>query len=265
MKNLLLLLSSLCFASTLLADDVYDEQIQILRTGEVIAAEDILAGGSAGPVLDACYAGLSALEKDASITGIAPTLGARVKLNAVETQKSDGTVVTKYDENSDDCQNYTWTGTEWKKICTDIEAVVEVGEMLVCQDWLTYFWGAGVNLVPVYYEITVGDITYIASGAGQSPAFANLPVLPGGGQILAPQFIGEGNQWVAGFPAAGVYMMSFGASILPGAAVGEVPPFSPPGFGGTFTSNAVADTQDVEDQFETEAMITIRTYTPVSD
>ena len=60
MKYLLLLLSSLCFASTLLADDVYDEQIQILWSGEVIAAEDISAG--AGPVLDACYAGLSALE-----------------------------------------------------------------------------------------------------------------------------------------------------------------------------------------------------------
>jgi hypothetical protein len=257
MRNLLLLLSSLCFASTLLADDVYDEQIQILRTGEVIAAEDILAGGSTGPVLDACYAGLSALEEDVSITGIAPTFGARVKLNAVETQKSDGTVVTRYDENSSDCQNYAWTGTGWKKTCTDIEAVVEVGEMLICQDWVSYF-PAG-NLVPVYYEITVGDMTYIAAGAGQSPNFPNLPVLPGGGQFLAPQFP------VAGFPLAGISLMSIGATIFPAAPVGEAPPWSPPGFGGTFTSNALVDILGLEDQFETDGVITIRTYTPVND
>ena len=262
MKNLLLLLSSLCFASTLLADDVYDEQIQIVRTGKAIAVDDIAFGG--GPVLDACYAGLSALEESAGITGIAPTLGARVKLNAVETQKSDGTVVTRYDENSSDCTNYIWTGTEWKKNCTDIEAVVEVGEMLVCMDWQSYFWGAGTNLVPVYYEITVGDVTYIASGGGQSPAFPNLPVLPGGGQILAAQFPGE-DRWLAGFPAAGVFLMSFGAAIFPAAAVGEVPPFSPPGFGGTLTTNTVWNTQGVENQFKTEDLFTIRTYTPVSD
>lgn len=267
MRKLLLLLSSLCFGSTVFANDVYDEHVQILKTGEVIAFEDIAFGGSPGPILDACYAGLDMLEEQANITGIEPTLGARVKLNAVETDKTDGTVVTRFGEDSSYCNDYIWGGMEWVLNCPEpepIEAVVEVGEILVCQDWLTYFFGAGMNLVPVYYEIAVGDMTYIASGGGQSPNFPTLPVLPGGGQILAAQIFGDG-QVLAGFPSPGIFLMSFGAAIFPGAPVGEVPPFFPPGFGGTLTTNTVADTLGLKDQFKGENIITIRTYTPADD
>jgi hypothetical protein len=244
------------------AEDVYVEEVRFFQTGEAIAADNIQNGG--GPVLDACYAGLAALEEQTLITGIAPTLGARVKLNAVETEKTDGTVVTRNYENSSDCNNYIWTGSGWEKNCPDIEAVVEVGEMLVCQDWNSYFFSSGANLIPVYYEITLGDVTYIAAGGGQSPNFPDLFALPGGGELLTPQ-IWDGSSWEAGFPTPGVFMMSFRATILPAAPVGEVPPWSPPGFGGAFTANTLWDTLGAEDQFKTGDIITIRTYTPAND
>ena len=90
MKKLLLLLISLCFGSMVLAQDVYEEQVRIFRTGKAIAWEDTLAGVSTGPVLDACNAGLDALEESLDISGITPTLGARVKLYPVQFEETDG-------------------------------------------------------------------------------------------------------------------------------------------------------------------------------
>jgi hypothetical protein len=264
MKKLLVLLSSLCIASTVFAEDVYVEEVRVFRTGELIAGNNIENGG--GPVLDACYAGLAALEEGGGITGIAPTLGARVKLYPVQFEETDSTLLTENDDNSDGEKVYVPTGdvSIWQKPVTETEPVEAIGEILVCQDWQTYFNGAGVNLVPVYYEITVGDVTYTAAGGGQSPNFPNLPVLPGGGELLAAQ-IWDGSSWVAGFPTASVYMMAIRATIVPAAPVGEVPPWSPPGFGGTFTANTLWDNLGVEDQFRIGDIITIRTYTPAND
>ena len=264
MKKLLLLLTSLCVGSTVLAQDVYVEEVRVFRTGEFFAGDNIENGG--GPVLDACYAGLAALEEVGSITGIAPTLGARVKLYPVQFEETDSTLLTETDYNSDGEQVCVPMGGA--VLCQnpfpDTDSVEAIGEILVCQDWQTYFNGAGVNLVPVYYEITLGDVTYTASGGGQSPNFPNLPVLPGGGEVLAAQ-IWDGSSWVAGFPAAEVFMMSFRATIYPGRSVGEVPPWAPPGFGGTLTTNTLWNTLGVEDQFRTGDIITIRTFTPVTD
>jgi hypothetical protein len=263
MKKLLLLLISLCFGSTVFAQDVYDEQVRIFQRGrgELIAIENIQAGDSTGPVLDACYAGLDVLEEELDITGIAPTLGARLKLYPVQFEETDATLLAESGDDSDGDREYVPTGDVpiWQKPVTDTEPVEAIGEMLICQDWVSYFPGG--NLVPVYYEITVGDMTYIAAGAGQSPNFPNLPVLPGGGQFLAPQFLGG----AAGFPLAGIWLMSFGATIYPAAPVGEVPPWYPPNFGGALTSNALIDVLGLEDQFESDNVITIRTYTPVND
>jgi hypothetical protein len=245
------------------AEDVYVEEVRVFRTGELIAGNNIENGG--GPVLDACYASLDALEEVGSITGIAPTLGARVKLYPVQFEETDSTLLTGNDENSGG--EVVCVQTSDVLICQkrlpDTEPVEAIGEILVCHDWQTYF-SSGVNLIPVYYEITLGDVTYIAAGGGQSPNFPNLPVLPGGGEVLAAQ-IWDGSSWVAGFPAAEVFMMSFRATIFPAAPVGEVPPWSPPGFGGTFTTNTLWDTLGAEDQFKTGDIITIRTYTPVND
>ena len=114
MKKLLVLLSSLCMASTVFAEDVYVEEVRAFRTGELIAGNNIENGG--GPVLDACYAGLDALEEEGSITGIAPTLGARVKLYPVQFEETDGTLLAGNDDNS---------GGE--------EVCVPTGDVLVCQ------------------------------------------------------------------------------------------------------------------------------------
>jgi hypothetical protein len=200
-----------------------------------------------------------------SITGIAPTLGARVKLYPVQFEETDDTLLAGNDDNSGGELVCLPTGDVLvcQKPPSVTEPVEAIGEILVCQDWQTYF-PSGVNLIPVYYEITLGDVTYIAAGGGQSPTFPDLFALPGGGELLAPQ-IWDGSSWVAGFPAAGVFMMSFRASIYPGAAVGEVPPWSPPGFGGTFTANTLWDGLGVEDQFRTGDIITIRTFTPAND
>jgi hypothetical protein len=250
-------------ALTVFAEDVYVEEVRVFQTGEAIAGDNIQNGG--GPVLDACYAGLDALEEQALITGIAPTLGARVKLYPVQFEETDSTLLAGNDGNSDGENEWIQTGDAPIRLkAPKTEPVEAIGEILVCQDWQTYFNGAQVNLVPVYYEITLGDVTYTASGGGQSPNFPNLPVLPGGGEILAAQ-IWDGSSWVAGFPTPLVWMMSFRASIYPGAAVGEVPPWSPPGFGGTLTTNTLWDNLGVEDQFRTGDIITIRTYSPVSD
>ena len=260
MKKLLLLLISLCFGSMVLAQDIYEEEVRIFRPGELIAPlEDINAGDSTGPVLDACYAGLDALEEWVNISGIAPTVGARVKLYPVQFEETDATLLTENDDNSGGEQVCLPTGDVLicQKPVPETEPVEAIGEMLICQDWVTYF----PAVIPVYYEITLGDMTYIAAGAGQSPNFPSLPVLPGGGQFLAPQTIGG----EAGFPLAGIWLMSFQATIFPAAPVGEVPPFYPPNFGGTLTTNSVVDFLGAEDQFETDGVITIRTYTPVND
>ena len=263
MKKLLVLLSSLCIASTVFAEDVYVEEVRAFQTGEAIAANDIQYGG--GPVLDACYAGLAAIEEQTLITGIAPTLGARVKLYPVQFEETDSTLLKERDNSPDDDREYTWDGNVWywQKPVTETEPVEAIGEILVCQDWQTYF-STGTNLIPVYYEITLGDVTYIAAGGGQSPNFPDLAALPGGGELLAAQ-IWDGSSWVAGFPAPEVFMMSFRASIYPGAAVGEVPPWSPPGFGGALTTNTLWDVLGADDQFRTGDIITIRTFTPAND
>jgi hypothetical protein len=262
MKKLLVLLNSLCIASTVFAEDVYVEEIRVFRTGEAIAGDNIQNGG--GPVLDACYAGLAAIEEQALISGIAPTLGARVKLYPVQFEETDSTLLAGNDNSSDAGNEWIQTGDAPIRLkAPKTEPVEAIGEILVCMDWQTYF-STGVNLIPVYYEITLGDVTYIAAGGGQSPNFPDLFALPGGGELLTPQ-IWDGSSWEAGFPTPGVYMMSFRATILPAAPVGEVPPWSPPGFGGALATNTLWDTLGDEDQFRTGEIFTIRTYTPANE
>jgi hypothetical protein len=93
----------------------------------------------------------------------------------------------------------TWDRTG-KVIDNDVN---DIGEILVCQDWQTY-WPQR-NLVPVYYEITIGGRKYRAAGAGTSPNFPQFDVLPGGGQVMVPE----------GYPEYGVTQLNYSATVLP--------------------------------------------------
>jgi len=93
----------------------------------------------------------------------------------------------------------TWDKTS-KVLDNDVN---EIGEILVCQDWQTY-WPQR-NLVPVYYEITIGGRKYRAMGAGTSPNFPQFDVLPGGLQAMTRE----------GYPEVGVTYLSITATVLP--------------------------------------------------
>jgi len=93
----------------------------------------------------------------------------------------------------------TWNRTG-KVIDNDVN---DIGEILICQDWQTY-WPER-NLVPVYYEITIGGRKYRAAGAGTSPNFSQFDVLPGGGQVMVPE----------GYPESGVTQLNYSATVLP--------------------------------------------------
>lgn len=93
----------------------------------------------------------------------------------------------------------TWNATG-KVLDQDVN---EVGEILVCQDWQTY-WPER-NLIPVYYEITIGGRTYRAVGAGTSPKYTEYDVLPGGGQVMVPE----------NYPEPGVTFLNYTATVLP--------------------------------------------------
>lgn len=78
-----------------------------------------------------------------------------------------------------------------------------IGDILVCQDWQTY-WPQR-NLVPAYYEITIGGRKYRAVGAGTSPNFPDQDVLPGGGQVMLPE----------NYPEYGITYLNFTGTVLP--------------------------------------------------
>ena len=83
--------------------------------------------------------------------------------------------------------------------------VNEIGEILVCQDWQTYW--PQQNIVPVYFEITIGGRKYRAAGAGTSPDFPQLTIMPGGGQAMIRE----------GYPEIGVTFLNYTATVLPTA------------------------------------------------
>lgn len=79
----------------------------------------------------------------------------------------------------------------------------QVGEILICQDWQTYW--PEENRVPAYYEITLGGRKYRAVGGAMSTNFPDLGVLPGGLQAMLPE----------GYPQPGVSYLNTTATVLP--------------------------------------------------
>ena len=75
-----------------------------------------------------------------------------------------------------------------------------MGTLLVCQGDHTED-----NQTPLYYEITIQGRKFIAAGGGTSPAFPELPKLPGGGVVYTPP----------GFPTETTAIEIYSATVLP--------------------------------------------------
>lgn len=130
------------------------------------------------PAASECDEGIAFITKH-DIYDIKPTFAGKWSISTIRTREKNGKVL----EN-------------------DVESI---GEILICQDWQTY-WPER-NLVPVYYEIMIGGRKFRAVGAGTSPNFPQFDVLPGGGQVMTPD----------GYPESGVVFLNYSATVLPGA------------------------------------------------
>ena len=78
----------------------------------------------------------------------------------------------------------------------------QVGEMLICQDWNSY--AAGVNHVPIYYEVVIGGTRFRIVGGGTSPLFPAEDVLPGGGGTMTSLY-----------PEYGIENLSYTGTVIP--------------------------------------------------
>jgi hypothetical protein len=130
----------------------------------------------AEPADEECAAALAKLARKTSIQDINPNNNGRVKIYSVALGK--------------------------KGQVTD-DRVEEIGEMLVCQDFQTY--PPEMNLVPIYYEITIGSRTFIVAGAGTSIEFPDAETLPGGGVQYVP----------IGFPNPNRTVLVYSGTVLP--------------------------------------------------
>ena len=126
------------------------------------------------PAREECDAGISALTARFDVQDIDPTTTIKVRINSVQTRGKNGKV-----------ENYQ---------------VGDIGSLLICQGQHDE-----TNQLPLYYEITLGKVKYIATGGGTSPNFPELPSLPGGGVIYSPP----------GFPTETTAFEIYSATVLP--------------------------------------------------
>lgn len=170
MKNLAFFSLSMLFISAAFAQTEYQQKEFIFAIPEGAFVD--------GDNQKQCADGLDYIERRYNIGGINPTDMAKFKIYALDTWEKTGKVVDN--------------------------RVKEIGEILQCADFQTY-WPTGRNLVPAYYEITIGGRKYRAAGAGTSPNFPELETLPGGGNQMTP----------LGYPETNLAFIQFNATVLP--------------------------------------------------
>jgi hypothetical protein len=206
MKKIGVFLLSILVSSFATAQQLYDERIYIYSTG------DLSSEGHE----EACDEGLAYIASKWGFTGVNANVFVKAKLYSVETRAHNG------------------------KLKND--KVQEIGEILACQDWQTYL--PDTNIIPVYYEITVGGRTYRAEGAMTLPS---VPVVAGGGQL----------HYVPGYLPPEIYMGDIAATILP---------MSPGQRGGVLTVNGIFDfAQDPDDDYESSAIHVLRITVPAKN
>jgi hypothetical protein len=169
-----------------------------------------------------CAAGVERIAKRYGFSGINPSVTAKFKIHTFTTNANNA----KTNSLDDD----------------------EIGELLVCQDWQTYI--PDTNLVPIYYEISLGGRIFRAIGGGLHPPFPDT-ILPGGLQIMAP----------AGFPATDIWPVTVSGTVLSSGAIG-----SPGERGGAYSTNFIVDfVGDPDDQWNTTSHHVLRVLMPVDE
>lgn len=168
MKHLILLILALVIVPSAIAQQQYRENIYVFSVDRSVAV----------PADDECTRAVAKLEKRTMVSGIIPSVGGgvRFKIFSVETGSKRGKV-------------------------TDM-AAEEIGEILICEDYQTN--PPEMNLIPIYYEITIRDRTFKVEGSGTHPAFPDT--LPGGAvQYTAP-----------GYPTPERAIFNINGSVMPG-------------------------------------------------
>jgi hypothetical protein len=165
-----------------------------------------------------CAAAVDKIARQTTVENINPNNNGRVKIYSVDMAKKG-------------------------KVTNDRKE--EIGEMLVCQDFQTY--PAELNLVPIYYEITIGSRTFRVAGGGTSIAFPELETLPGGGVVYVPP----------GFPNLSRTVDVFSATVLPAV----------PGMrGGVYTDSRLTGAcgDECEDGLGANILSVLRVVLPVN-
>ncbi len=138
------------------------------------------------------------------------------------------------------------------------------GEMLVCQDFDSFFLSGQANFLPSFYVVSIDGLTFAAEGGGISNSFGQLP---GGGQFMTPFGLDE-----IFYPAQDVFLVNGSATIFASTpydlAISLGIPEDIAASGGTMTCNSLADNADPngeDDQFETESYCVIRLLISIQD
>ena len=209
MKLAVLLFLSISLIPSAIAEQQYQEKIFVYSL-------DLSSGMPAG---EDCTAGVNKIAARYNIHDINPTFASRFKIYSVDTWDRTGKV-------------------------TNI-AVQEIGDILVCQDHQTN--PPEMNLVPIYYEITIGGRTYSGEGAGTSTNFPELSALPGGGVTHSPP----------DYPSPGAaYFQNFTGTVLP----------SRPGtVGGTFLESALITNRENEHGLRSHVIQVLHILVPINE
>jgi hypothetical protein len=215
MKHLAVLLIAAFISSIAMAQQQYEERVYVY---------DVKFGSSSetpgSNLLEECAAAQQELFLRTQIQPLDNTIAWRGQLYGVRVSAVDGRATR------------AWTRKQ-------------IGKILICHDWDTYYHALGQTIVPVFYEINIGDLNVVASGASVHPSFPDVVPLPGGGQIVAP----------AGFPEFFVTPMTFSATVMP-SVPGEI--------GGSLTDNFLGDWEDSPNwRFKSTQML--RLFIPVKD
>jgi hypothetical protein len=161
-------LTIVLFLAIILAPNAFAQQEQKYKDFVYFFSPDFINGVE--PADEECAAAVAMIEREYNIRDINPSNNGRVKIYSVDLAKKG-------------------------KVTNDRKE--EIGEMLVCQDFQTY--PPEMNLIPIYYEITIGSRTFRVAGGGTSIDFPEFATLPGGGGQYVPIGYPNPNRTVALF------------------------------------------------------------------
>lgn len=206
MKYTLLLILTLAMVPAATAQQQYRENVYVFSVDY----------GSYVDATEECVVALAKLERRLMVGGIQPSAGGRFKINSVSVSSKRGKV-------SD-------------------AAVEEIGEMLLCEDHETN--PPEMNLIPVYFEITIGNKTFKIEGGGTHPAFPDT--LVGGISQYTPP----------GYPTPERSIYNYSGTVLP----------SIPGTrGGSFTGSILtAGSDEFDDGLGLNSVQVLRVLLPVN-